>query len=225
MLVPGPISRPSARDDVALDRRGGPRPRMVLDEIDPPVRAVDRFTAATHQPLPLLLGVAVPRIGDTPGGWLIARGLSWADGGALLLALDPSAPPIDPVERIARRAWADLWRHVHACVPASPLQVVSACVRVPTLLAAIAAARPDAALAVELLPLLLTSPADARTAGDAPTVTPVAAPTAPDRTPGAAGRSPPWRARGRDGPGRARTAARRDARRTAARPRPRARAR
>ncbi|MBX7082001.1 MAG: hypothetical protein K1X88_22535, partial [Nannocystaceae bacterium] len=175
VLVPGPITRPGARDDVALDRRGGPRPRMVLDEIDPPIRAVDRFTASTHRPLPLLMGVAVPRIGDTPGGWLIARGLSWADGGALLLALDPAAPPLDPIERLARRAWADLWRHVHACVPCSPLQVISACVRVPALLAAIAAARPDAALAVELLPLLATGPADAAT--DAPAVTPVPSPT------------------------------------------------
>ncbi|MBK8718060.1 MAG: hypothetical protein IPN32_25515 [Deltaproteobacteria bacterium] len=231
-------ARTAATADVALDRRGGPRGlsraedralARAIDEAlelapgvpDEPASApVDQFTACAHRALPVVFGVRVPRArldAVAAGGtdaWMITRGLSITDGGLLMLALDPRSAPIDPIERVARRAWSSLWQHVDARGRSSALAMVSACVQLPQLLAAIAelAQRSGgtdavAPIEVELIPLWACpcDPTRSRaTAGD-DGWTPLAPPPranptrARSGTSRAAGRSTRRRARGRDG--------------------------
>jgi hypothetical protein len=184
-------ARTAATADVALDRRGGPRglsraeDRALARAIDealelapgvpdePAPAPVDHFTASAHRALPVVFGVRVPRArldAVAAGGtdaWMITRGLSITDGGLLMLALDPRSAPIDPIERVARRAWSSLWQHVDARRRSSALAMVSACVQLPQLLAAIAelAQRSSgtdavAPIEVELIPLW-SGPSDA----------------------------------------------------------------
>lgn len=193
------LARTAATADVALDRRGGPRGlsraedralARALDaalELDPSApdepttTPVDHFTAAAHRPLPVLFGVRVPRARLEAGpacgddAWMITRGLSITDGGLLMLALDPRSAPIDPIERVAQRAWSNLWLHVGTRQRSSALAMVSACVQLPQLLAAIAelAQRSGgidavAPIEIELIPLWVGSADDGRalTPGD-----------------------------------------------------------
>lgn len=131
-----------APDRVALDRRAGPRGD------DRPL-SIDRFTAATHRPLPLLLGLGAM------GRWAIVKGLSLAPGGVLVHLVDTTDPELDPRDRIAPAVWMRLARCAEAHRVPSPLWLSSSCVQAPTFVAELArrATTPGLATTVELVPL------------------------------------------------------------------------
>ncbi|HWB81751.1 MAG TPA: hypothetical protein VG755_42605 [Nannocystaceae bacterium] len=138
---PTPVD-PHAPDRVALDRRAGPRGD------DRPV-AIDRFTAATHRPLPLLFGLGAM------GRWAIVKGLSLAPGGVLVHLLDTTDPELDVRDRIPPSVWMRLARCADAQRVPSPLWLSTSCVQAPMLVAELSrrASTQGMATMVELVPL------------------------------------------------------------------------
>lgn len=111
-----------APEGLALDRRGGPR-----HGDRPPL--VDRFTAATHRPLPLVLGLGVH------GRWALVKGLSIGPAGVLVHLLDTTDPELDPRDRVASSVWMRLARCADPQRVPSPLWLSSCCVQAPALVA------------------------------------------------------------------------------------------
>lgn len=137
MLLPalplGPASRPYA----TLDRRGGPRR-------DGGEVVVDRFTAASHRPLPVLFAVGAL------GHWALMTGLTISPQGVLLRALDPADAALESPARDVRAAWRRLGARMGAA--ASPLWFSTACVRASAFVLALTG-RARTELAVTLVPL------------------------------------------------------------------------
>lgn len=131
-----------APERVALDRRAGPRGD------DRPL-AIDRFTAATHRPLPLLLGIGAM------GRWAIVKGLSLAPGGVLVHLVDTTDPQLDPRDRIAPSVWMRLARCANPQRVPSPLWLSTSCVQAPSFVGELArrASMSPSTTRVELVPL------------------------------------------------------------------------
>jgi hypothetical protein len=134
-------SLPQDADRVALDRRAGPR-----RSDRPPL--FDRFTAASHRDLPLVLGLGVA------GRWALVKGLSLGPSGVLVHLIDSLDPELDPRDRIGAHVWMRLARCVSPTRVPSPLWLSTCCVQAPALVAELARrASSQAATTVDLVVL------------------------------------------------------------------------
>jgi hypothetical protein len=130
-----------------LDRRGGPR-RAAGTTTD-----VDRFTAATHRPLPLWFALGYA------GHWALTAGISISPHGILLRALDPSEASLELPQRDVMAAWRRLGTQLDARVGtgASPLWFSTACIGARDLIATLAERVAQTEIAVDVVPLDLRS--------------------------------------------------------------------
>lgn len=97
---------------LGLDRRGGPR--------DATEAQVDRFTARSHRPLPLVFGLR------TGHAHALLKGLSFSPRGVLLHLLDILDPELDAHERLGALGLTQLARAVGSRGH-SPLGLLTAC--------------------------------------------------------------------------------------------------
>lgn len=119
-----------------LDRRGGPRTEGSI---------VDRFTAATHRPLPLAFAVGAR------GHWAVMTGVSVSPHGILVRALDPEEASLEAPERDVVAAWRRMATLVG--LRASPLWYSSAAINARAFVAELAAAAARGPVAIELVVL------------------------------------------------------------------------
>ena len=128
----------------ALDRRGGPR-RAGGTTTGAREAVVDRFTAASHRPLPITFAVGVQ------GHWALMLGVSLSPHGLLLRALDPREAALERPAHDVLRGWLQLGRRLGPA--ASPLWLSTAALGARALVALLADRGASSEIAVELFAL------------------------------------------------------------------------
>jgi hypothetical protein len=149
-----------AGDRLGIDRRARARSG---DPSHLPEAGDGRLTAAVHRPCPFVFA-----LGDR-GRWALVKGLSRAPQGLLVELLDPFDKELDLRDRIGVLGMRALGRVAgRGGRPASPLVLVSSCVQARALVDTLARRTSTGGVrAIELVPLLVRTPAGWRPTDEA----------------------------------------------------------